>query len=151
MSILILYATETGTSLGLAEKLHSRLPSDLSGIEACPEDWVERSLVVFIVSTTGEGDVPTSMKPFWNRLLMVPTSNEVFEDSPMVAVFGLGDSSYEKVRQNQRRTTHTRHAGGIARRVPENSRHMLSSIQNNLPSHPVHVMSGITHRVRDGL
>ena len=97
-----MYATETGNAQQLAEKLRYRLALNLSNvflesIENCPEDWTDFDIVLFIVSTTGEGEVPRTMKEFWRRLLSVPTDPSILSDSPRVGIFGLGDSSYEKV------------------------------------------------------
>lgn len=52
-------------------------------------------LVVFIVSTTGSGVEPRSMTPLWNMLLSARLPADLFEDLSF-AVFGLGDTSYEK-------------------------------------------------------
>lgn len=53
------------------------------------------NIAIFIVSTTGDGEVPSSMKNFWAFLL----KRSLRRDSLVgltTAVFGLGDSSYEK-------------------------------------------------------
>jgi len=52
-------------------------------------------IVIFIVSTTGSGIEPRSMTPLWNRLLSSRLPTDTFEDLSF-AVFGLGDTSYEK-------------------------------------------------------
>lgn len=64
------------------------------------QDFDIKSLVdyracIFIVSTSGEGDVPTGMKRFWNSLLKSSLSPTCLQQTRH-AVFGLGDSSYEK-------------------------------------------------------
>ena len=50
-------------------------------------------LVIFAVSTTGQGEVPDNMKAFWRFLLTknLPPNSLV---NSKFAVFGLGDSSY---------------------------------------------------------
>lgn len=50
-------------------------------------------LIVFIVSTTGEGEVPETMKNAWKFLLRsdLPASSL---NSLKFTIFGLGDSSY---------------------------------------------------------
>ncbi len=52
-------------------------------------------LVVFIVATTGDGDVPTMMISSWKFLLRkdLPVGSLA---SLKFTVFGLGDSSYDK-------------------------------------------------------
>ena len=48
-----------------------------------------------MVSTTGSGAEPRSMTFLWNMLLRSDLPADLFEDLPF-AVFGLGDTSYEK-------------------------------------------------------
>nr|CAD1824092.1 unnamed protein product [Ananas comosus var. bracteatus] len=52
-------------------------------------------VVVFVVSTTGQGDPPDSMKVFWRFLLQRNLGNQWLEGLNY-AVFGLGDSGYQK-------------------------------------------------------
>ena len=58
-------------------------------------DLVSESLVIFIVATTGSGVEPRTMSPMWNALLRSDLPPDLFEDLSF-AVFGLGDSAYEK-------------------------------------------------------
>ena len=51
--------------------------------------------VVFVVSTTGDGEVPEGMKKFWKFLLQKNLGADSLK-GVKVAIFGLGDSSYEK-------------------------------------------------------
>ena len=50
--------------------------------------------VIFFVSTSGEGDVPLSMRSFWNLILRRTLPPNCLSHIKH-AVFGLGDSSYE--------------------------------------------------------
>ena len=50
-------------------------------------------LIVFIVSTTGEGEVPETMKNTWKFLLRSDLPPQSLK-SLSFTVFGLGDSSY---------------------------------------------------------
>lgn len=100
--ITILYGSETGTaedvSYGLLELLtrHTRCgirvfsmdDFDVSNLSVC-------EVVIFIVSTTGDGDAPGNMKRSWEFLLRKSLSSTWLKDVK-TAVFGLGDSSYEK-------------------------------------------------------
>lgn len=52
-------------------------------------------LVIFVVSTTGQGDEPDNMKKFWRFLLRKSLPNDSLK-SVQFAVLGLGDSSYTK-------------------------------------------------------
>lgn len=107
--MLILYASETGTAEDVAYKLGDVLGGKSRMARVCsvssysvtglPE---ERGGVVFVVSTTGDGDVPTSMASFWQFLLRKSLPADSLE-GVSVAVFGLGDSGYEKYNAAARR------------------------------------------------
>ncbi|TFY74580.1 hypothetical protein EWM64_g9432 [Hericium alpestre] len=58
-------------------------------------DIVSETLAVFVVSTTGTGKEPRAMTPLWNMLLRSDLPPDLFEDLEF-AVFGLGDTAYEK-------------------------------------------------------
>ena len=52
-------------------------------------------LAIFVVSTTGEGEVPDAMRPFWTFLLRRDLPAGAL-GSLRYATFGLGDSGYPK-------------------------------------------------------
>jgi sulfite reductase alpha subunit-like flavoprotein len=54
-----------------------------------------QSLVLFFVSTTGDGELPDNTKSFWRFLLRRDLPSNSLTNTT-VAVFGLGDSSYAK-------------------------------------------------------
>ena len=58
-------------------------------------DLISEEIVIFVVSTTGSGTEPRSMTSLWNMLLRSDLPPDLFEDM-RYAVFGLGDTSYEK-------------------------------------------------------
>ncbi|KZV82038.1 riboflavin synthase domain-like protein [Exidia glandulosa HHB12029] len=99
--LLVLYATETGNSLDIAERVarearrrhfHTRVTS----MDDYPlAELINEHLVIFVLSTTGAGQEPRPMAPLWNMLLRSDLPNDLF-DHLDYAVFGLGDSSYEK-------------------------------------------------------
>lgn len=99
--LLILYASVTGNSMDAAERIgreaeRRRCPvSVLSIDEFDPKSLPSEETVIFVVSTTGQGDVPDSMMGFWRFLLQRNLSNE-WLNGVDYAVFGLGDSSYQK-------------------------------------------------------
>ena len=104
----ILYASETGTAEDLAYNLFDILKrSKLVNIESIGTYDVtklpDEDIVVLIVSTTGDGEVPSCMIAFWKFLLQKHLSSTA--GSVEVAVFGLGDSSYEKYNAAARRLT----------------------------------------------
>ncbi|KAH9691141.1 NADPH-dependent diflavin oxidoreductase 1 [Citrus sinensis] len=99
--LLIFYASQTGNALDAAERIGRE-----SERRGCPvvvrpvDDYDARCLpeedtVIFVVSTTGQGDTPDSMKVFWRFLLQKSLSKQWLE-GVRYAVFGLGDSGYQK-------------------------------------------------------
>jgi sulfite reductase (NADPH) flavoprotein alpha-component len=93
---LILYGTETGNSKKVASQLLTTFKKnkiqakavdvfqyDLSKLE-------KEALVIFVISTQGEGEFPQNAQPFYEKLL----SSTASLDKVSFAVFGLGDSSY---------------------------------------------------------
>ncbi|KAI0746992.1 riboflavin synthase domain-like protein [Daedaleopsis nitida] len=100
-SLTILYATETGTAQDVADRLarlcrclHIRARVHNTDVYP-PTELINEHLVLFVVSTTGSGREPRGMTPLWQMLLRADLPDDLFEDLAF-AVFGLGDSSYEK-------------------------------------------------------
>ncbi|XP_071946877.1 NADPH-dependent diflavin oxidoreductase 1-like [Antedon mediterranea] len=99
--IVILYGSETGTAEDVAERAtrqarrrfyHTRvMPLDLYPIS----NLINETLVVFVCSTTGDGEEPQNMKNFWKFIMRrgLPVNSL---DNIQFAVLGLGDSSYQK-------------------------------------------------------
>ncbi|XP_039288461.1 NADPH-dependent diflavin oxidoreductase 1 isoform X2 [Nilaparvata lugens] len=56
---------------------------------------INEPLVIFVCSTTGQGDQPDNMKNFWRFLLRKSLPSDSLQNSKF-AVLGLGDSSYVK-------------------------------------------------------
>ncbi|KAL2551812.1 NADPH-dependent diflavin oxidoreductase 1 [Forsythia ovata] len=100
--LLILYASQTGNAMDAAERLSREAErSDCPAVsvrsmdEFQPSDLPNEDTVIFVVSTTGQGETPDSMKGFWRFLLQRNLSREWLK-RVHYAVFGLGDSSYQK-------------------------------------------------------
>eukprot|EP00884_Botryococcus_braunii_P004440 jgi/Botrbrau1/13998/Bobra.150_1s0009.1 len=99
MSLLILYASQTGNAQDVAERVSREakarhfvariFPMDTFNVACLPEE----PFVVFIASTTGQGDPPNNMLHFWRFLLRksLPANSLI---NMHYAVFGLGDSGY---------------------------------------------------------
>jgi sulfite reductase alpha subunit-like flavoprotein len=119
-SLLILYATETGTAQDAADRtarecrrihftsrvisMHAydlvRHFSSLPVKSCCAQQFkqsklISEKLVVFMVATTGSGVEPRSMTLLWNMLLRSDLPTDLFDEMEF-AVFGLGDTAYEK-------------------------------------------------------
>ncbi|KAI0598341.1 riboflavin synthase domain-like protein [Biscogniauxia sp. FL1348] len=99
--ILILYGSETGNSqdtagdLGrLAERLRFRtLVCEMSDIEL--SELLRYPLVIFVISTTGQGEIPQNARKFWKSLLRKRLPPGCLRNLNFTT-FGLGDSSYSK-------------------------------------------------------
>ncbi|KAJ8119347.1 hypothetical protein ONZ43_g3684 [Nemania bipapillata] len=97
--MLILYGSETGNSEESAsdvERMARRLRfqtllEEMNDVELT--DLLRYSLVVFVVSTTGQGDLPKNARKFWKNLLRKRLPPNCLRQVKFTT-FGLGDSSY---------------------------------------------------------
>ncbi|KAG6412440.1 hypothetical protein SASPL_125119 [Salvia splendens] len=103
--LLILYASQTGNAMDAAERFGREAErrgcpsiSVLSMDEFHPSELPNKEAVILVVSTTGQGENPDSMKGFW-RFLLQKNLTEDWLKGVNYAVFGLGDSSYQKYNQ----------------------------------------------------
>lgn len=104
-SPLILYASETGNAEDVAYSLYRQWnyvfsKSDVQFRISSVEDYdvsnlPDESIVVFVLSTCGDGEFPIPMRTMWNCLLRKSLPKMLLHKMKF-AVFGLGDSSYEK-------------------------------------------------------
>jgi sulfite reductase alpha subunit-like flavoprotein len=107
---MILYGSETGTAEEVAFKIYRMTcEHQFNCAISSLDDYDITSLptetcIVWVVSTTGEGEVPSNMKRFWNFLLRKSLSPDSLS-GVFTAVFGLGDSSYEKFNSSARCVT----------------------------------------------
>lgn len=98
---VILYGTETGTAEDVAFKVlqlstHRKLNVSIQRMDDFDIlSLPKQKLVIFVVSTSGDGEVPFNMKAFWNFLLRKGLPSDSLQKMKF-AIFGLGDSSYEK-------------------------------------------------------
>uniref|UniRef100_A0A669E4K4 NADPH-dependent diflavin oxidoreductase 1 n=1 Tax=Oreochromis niloticus TaxID=8128 RepID=A0A669E4K4_ORENI len=100
-ALLILYGSQTGTAQDTAQRLARQAQRRRLRVRVMPlddynvADLISESLVVFVCSTTGQGDPPDNMKNFWRFLFKksLPVGSLSRLDC---AILGLGDSSYPK-------------------------------------------------------
>ncbi|KAI9897049.1 hypothetical protein N3K66_008071 [Trichothecium roseum] len=100
-SVLVLYGSETGNAQDMAEelgrlcqRLHFRNHIDaLDAIDL--NTLLQYELVIFVISTTGQGDMPHNSLAFWKKLLRKKLSPGCLGDVKYTC-FGLGDSTYLK-------------------------------------------------------
>jgi flavodoxin len=95
MQIRLLYGTETGTAEILCddikEELDGEIECDVASLEdVAPADLKGDDLNVFVVSTTGSGDLPFTAIPFMDKLnAETPDLSKI-----RFAIFGLGDRTF---------------------------------------------------------
>ncbi|XP_054714352.1 NADPH-dependent diflavin oxidoreductase 1-like [Uloborus diversus] len=99
--IAILFGTQTGNSEDIAERI-SRLILRLNCkcFTSSLNDYlitrlITETLVIFVCSTTGDGDFPDNMKTFWKFLLRKNLPCDSLSQLHF-CVLGMGDSSYDK-------------------------------------------------------
>ncbi|KAL1138647.1 hypothetical protein AAG570_008709 [Ranatra chinensis] len=101
MKILILYGSETGTAQDVAERIWREAKNlQFKGPVMAMDEFditqlIYQPLVIFVCSTTGQGDQPLNMKNFWRYLLRKSLPSNSLSEMKF-AVVGLGDSSYVK-------------------------------------------------------
>ncbi|KAI1364471.1 hypothetical protein F5Y08DRAFT_212870 [Xylaria arbuscula] len=97
--ILILYGSETGNSeesAGDIERLARRLHfhtalEEMNDVNL--SDLLQYPLVIFVIATTGQGDLPKNARSFWKSLLRKRLLPGCLHQVHFTT-FGLGDSSY---------------------------------------------------------
>jgi sulfite reductase (NADPH) flavoprotein alpha-component len=98
LKIAVLYASQSGTSEGLARKVAKDLKSkghiaSLISLEGyTPAALAEERYAILIASTYGDGDAPDAVKPFYEKLCIEHFPR--YQDLSY-AVLALGDSHYE--------------------------------------------------------
>ena len=101
---LILYASQTGTSEDLSEQLSATLERHRFSVtaQACDSlrpfsSLARQDLVLFLISTTGQGELPDNARQFWRNLLRKKLPGD-WLDRVEFGVFCLGDSTYPQFR-----------------------------------------------------
>jgi sulfite reductase alpha subunit-like flavoprotein len=96
---LVLYGSETGNAQDVAEevgRLAERLRFDTTVLDlhsVSLRDLVKPTVVIFCISTTGQGDFPQNARRLWRTLLSGALKPGLLR-KVRFASFGLGDSSY---------------------------------------------------------
>lgn len=106
--LIVLYGSQTGCAQEVAEQLELDairrrfaprcLPMDAFDVGTLPN----ARAVLFVCSTTGQGEPPDNMRAFWRFLLRKGLPATALA-GVSCAVFGLGDSSYPKFNYAARR------------------------------------------------
>lgn len=99
--LLVLYGSQTGSAQDTAQRIgrqaqRRQLQVRVSALDAYNvADLISEPLVVFVCSTTGQGDPPDNMKNFWRFIFRKSLPADSLSQLDC-AVLGLGDSSYPK-------------------------------------------------------
>lgn len=98
---LILYGSETGNAQDVAEevgRMAERLRFDATVLDMDSvqlRDLVKHTVVVFAISTTGQGEMPQNARKFWKTLLSGALKPGILRRLRF-SCFGIGDSSYAR-------------------------------------------------------
>lgn len=100
-SLIILFGSQTGTSQDLAERIwktaksnnHSAVLSSFDKFNF--ENLNEKTFLLCVCSTTGDGVEPDNMQKFWKFIMRKSLPKDCMS-TVKFSVVGLGDSSYEK-------------------------------------------------------
>ncbi|EME45269.1 hypothetical protein DOTSEDRAFT_79317 [Dothistroma septosporum NZE10] len=96
---LVLYGSETGNAQDVAEevgRMAERLRFDTAVLDLDSvqlRDLTKPTVVVFALSTTGQGEMPQNARSFWKKLLSSALKPGIMRKVRFTS-FGLGDSSY---------------------------------------------------------
>lgn len=106
MKLIILYGSQSGNAQDLAERIWRQ--AKYYGVEETSLSSMDQfslssetlsdsgSLrLLFVCSTTGQGEVPDNMTNFWKFIMRRSVQSDIFT-SIKFSTIGLGDSSYEK-------------------------------------------------------
>ncbi|KAF7684592.1 NADPH-dependent diflavin oxidoreductase 1 [Astathelohania contejeani] len=93
MPVPIIFATQSGNSQFLSSLINHpyTYPIDIALFPL--SKLLHSPVLIFIVSTHGDGDPPFSMRSFWNFIMYAGNPENLFAGVSF-AIFGLGDSSY---------------------------------------------------------
>ncbi|RYG59045.1 hypothetical protein EON64_20660 [archaeon] len=97
--VRIVYGSETGTAEDVAFGLFGTLQEQQIPCSICSASGyslsklLEDCYIVFVVSTTGEGEFPSSTRGLWSQLLRRDLPATCLSQL-QYAIFGLGDSAY---------------------------------------------------------
>ena len=98
---LILYGSETGNAQDVAEevgRMAERLRFNTTVLDmdsAQLRDMLKPTVVIFAISTTGQGEMPQNSRLFWKTLLSGALRPGILR-RVLFSSFGLGDSSYAR-------------------------------------------------------
>ncbi|KAL3985604.1 Flavodoxin family protein [Acanthocheilonema viteae] len=101
LTLKILYGSETGNAQDVAETLwndarYRNIPAEVHNFgDYAVQNLNNEHCVIFVVSTSGQGEMPASIRYNW-RILCCKTLPKNLLQNIYLAVLGLGDSTYQK-------------------------------------------------------
>ncbi|VDN05650.1 unnamed protein product [Thelazia callipaeda] len=103
-TLKIFYGSETGTAQDVAESLwydarYRNIPSEVHNFgNYTIQNLSDEHCVVFVIATSGQGEMPVSIRHNWRILCCKSLPNNLLQSVGLTyfAVLGLGDSSYQK-------------------------------------------------------
>ena len=100
-SALVTFGSETGNAQDVAEELGRMVERLRFVVHIAALDMVtiqslrEHDVILVVISTTGQGDLPLNARVFWKSLLRKKLPPDLLRGVNFTS-FGLGDSSYPK-------------------------------------------------------
>lgn len=104
---MILYGSETGNAQDVAEEIgrtteRLRFDTTILDLDSVQlRDLVKPTVVIFAISTTGQGEMPQNARGFWKKLLSSALKPGILRKLRFSS-FGLGDSSYAQYNVSHR-------------------------------------------------
>lgn len=100
-SALVLFGSETGNAQDAAEETgrllerlyFDTLVLDLDSVQL--RELVKHTVIIFVISTAGQGELPQNARTFWRSLISAALKPGVLRKVAFTS-FGLGDSSYPR-------------------------------------------------------
>ncbi|CUS14877.1 unnamed protein product [Tuber aestivum] len=100
--VLILYASESGTAADLAREVTHTLLRRRFNVKCIEANQLDPftslpiyKTIIFLASTTGQGEIPMNGKDFWRKFLVKRIPRDWLKDVEFTT-FGCGDSTYLK-------------------------------------------------------
>lgn len=100
--MIILYGSQHGNAKAIAEDIYYKLNNEQIPLLSLDESLylfednnnIKNEIIVIVISTTGNGDVPISSEKWW-RFIKKRTLDKDYCEGLKFCVLGLGDSNYD--------------------------------------------------------
>ena len=100
--MIILYGSQHGNAKAIAEELHYKFDNDQKPLLSLDESLylfqdnknLKDEIVIIVISTTGNGDLPINSEKWW-RFIKKRSLDKNYCEGLEFCVLGLGDSNYD--------------------------------------------------------